>query len=79
VQVITTDKIGTAYICDEQAVYVTSNVELYKNTLLSKNVKTEELEGCDYLSYARSVAFCDRAFRLFIETKGEKIKVFSVA
>jgi hypothetical protein len=79
VQGITTDKTGTAYICDEYSVYVTSNVGLYKNTLQSTDVETEELIECGYLSYARSVAFCDRTFRLYIGTKGKKIKVFSVA
>jgi hypothetical protein len=79
VQGITTDKTGTAYICDEYSVYVTSNVGLYKNTLQSKNVKTEELEGCGYSLHCRSIAFCDRTFRLFIGTKGEKIKVYTIA
>jgi hypothetical protein len=79
-QGITTDKTGTAYICDDHEVYVTSNVGLLdKNTVHSSNVNTEKLEECDYRLYARSIAFCDRTFKLYIGKTGGKIKVYTVA
>ncbi|XP_060575188.1 uncharacterized protein LOC132732725 [Ruditapes philippinarum] len=79
VQGIATDKTGTAYLCGEHSVYVTSNVDLSKNTVHLKDVKLEELEGYDYTSYPRSIAFCDRTFRLYIGTTEGKIKVYTVA
>jgi hypothetical protein len=79
VQGIATDKTGNAYLCDEQSVYVTSNVNLSKNTVHSNDVKLEELERYDTPRYARCIAFCDRTFRLYIGTTGGKIKVYTVA
>ncbi|XP_060564583.1 uncharacterized protein LOC132723817 [Ruditapes philippinarum] len=79
VQGITTDKTGTAYICDDHAVYVTCNVEICNNTLNSTDVKIEMLEGYDTPRNARCIGFCDRMFRLYIGTKGVKIKVYTIA
>jgi hypothetical protein len=79
VQGITTDKTGTAYLCDEHAVYVTCNVGISNNTLNSTNVKIEQLEGYVNPKNARSIDFCNRTFRLYIGTKGEKIQVYTVA
>jgi hypothetical protein len=76
-QGIATDKTGTAYLCDERTVYVTSNIDISKNTVHSNEL--EELEGYDFNSYSRSIAFCDRTFRLYIGKTGGKIKVYTVA